>query len=504
MKKKLAVAVTVALLAFPLGTTLAMAETTIITTTAPATTATDITTAEVAVSAYEAGPITTLAEVATVDGLKAAADTAVGAVGDEAAKTAFELRIINRAVSIVTVKTTLQAEVAVAAYEAGSITTLAEVTTTEGLKTAADTAVAAVGDGVVKTALELRITTRAAAIATAKPTLQAESAVVAYEAGPITTLAEVTTAEGLKTAADTAVAALGDGVVKTAFELRVTTRTAAIATAKTALTPVVDDNGNPVTPANWFTDLISKLQLALTFDPARKCQLNQQHALAKLAEAQKLTMEGKTEAAQISLNQYTDKITKAQAFLDSVKDPTSEAAITLAKAISNVDSNNIQVLSNLIDKLPPQAAQKLALNVVRSMEKAVKNTQKKEAVVAPEVIPAVTPVATAETERKFMKKEAKVALEEFKKAINEKGKIQIINHEEKDNEILNEVKLSTTKQEESEQKLESQGQVTLARVNPVKAQTGLTLRAPENHKDNRNKQEDDNKDKGGDNRPVHK
>ena len=379
MKKNITVAVTVALMAFPLSSTLALAnglpntQVLAATTTAPATTTLEVgDIAETAVAAYEAGPITTLAEVATAEGLKAAADTAVAAVTDVEAQTAFKLRVTNRADAIASAKIALQG-------------------------------------------------------------VAAEAAVAAYEAGPITTLAEVTIVEDLKVAADTAVAAVTNVEAKTAFELRVTNRAEAIATAKTALNAlVVDVDGNEVTPATTFSDLIDNLQLALSFDPARKSELNKRHALKKLAQAQKLMKDGDIEASQNSLNEYTDKIAKAQAFLLEVEKTDSKTAETLAKALVNADSNNIQVLSNLIDKLPPQAAQKLALNVVRSMEKAVTKMQTEDA----KVLPATTPLTTPVNDKKILEKQAQVALDNFKKSLNQKGKIDIkeLDQDKNDNE----------------------------------------------------------------------
>lgn len=289
-----------------------------------------------------------------------------------------------------------------------------------------------------------------------------EAAVAAYGAGPISTLAEVATAEGLKAAADTAVAALVNGEAKTAFEVRVTTRAAAIATAKTALTvPVVDPDGKIVIPSTQFSDFIDKLQLALAFDPAHKGELNKRHALRKLAQAQKLMKDGNIEASRICFNEYKDKIAKAQAFLLEAEDPNSATAKTLAIALANVDAKNIQVLSDLVVKLPPQAAQKLALNVVRTMDKAVIKIQKEEAKVAP----VVTPV---DTEKKQLEKQAKAALTEFKTSVNGKDKIT-------DQKAKSEVK----------QKFENLSH--------------LNFRTSDNNKDDRNKQGNRDKDKGGDN-----
>lgn len=315
----------------------------------------------------------------------------------------------------------LQAETAVSAYESVPITTLTEITAAEGLKAAADTAVAAVTDESAKEAFKLRVTHRAAAIAIAKTVLQAEAAVSAYESAPITTLSEITTAEGLKAAADTATAAVADVTAKKAFEQRITNRAAAIAKAKTLLTPVVDDSGNTVSPENWLTELIGKLQLALTYDPAQKAKLNEKHALAKLAEAQKLMKAEKSEAAQNCLKEYSDKITQAQEFLEQVKDPNSEAAKNLAAALVNVNSNNVQVLGNLLDKLPPQAAQKLALNVVRSMDKAVQKIEKENTPAETKTTPVTTATTSAKNDA-ALKKQAQVALENFKKSLKQKDK----------------------------------------------------------------------------------
>jgi len=506
MKKKIAHAVTVALLAFPLSAALTMADTTIPNTTASISTPTDTTLvlqAEAAVAAYEVGPITTLAEIATAEGLKATADKAVAEVDDLTTETAFEHRVKNRTAAIATAKTVLQAEAAVAAYEVGPITTLEEITKVEGLKAAAVRAVAEVDNLTTKTAFKLRVENRTAAVANAKTVLKAEAAVAAYEVGPITTLAEIAKAEGLKAAAVRAVATVDDGTTKTALELRITKRAATIATAKTTAAPVVDSNGNTVKPANWLTDFIGKLQLALTSDPAGKCELNERHALAKLAEAQKLMKAGKSEAAQICVNQYTDKIAKAQEFLDQVKDPTSETAKTLDKALVNVNSNNIQVLGNLLDKLPPQAAEKVALNVVRSMEKAVTKIEKEEAKATLETTSATKPVLTSVTDSKILKNKTKVALEDFKNSLNQKGKIHIEDQNEQDNRDKNVVEQSKhlTPQIQSST-LKQPIHLTVA---PVKPQLSPTVTPSSEHNTgDRSTHREDEKNKGGDNKDNHR
>lgn len=63
----------------------------------------------------------------------------------------------------------------------------------------------------------------------------AESAVAAYEAAPIRTLAEVVIAEGFKPAAELAVTAVTDVIQKSVFENRIIARTSAVSSAKAAL-----------------------------------------------------------------------------------------------------------------------------------------------------------------------------------------------------------------------------------------------------------------------------
>lgn len=146
----------------------------------------------------------------------------------------------------------------------------------------------------------------------------------------------------------------------------------------TTLPPILDANGKPVNPGTlpdsplyWLSNLIGKIQVFLTFDPVKKVALEENQALQKLAAAQKMVEKGKPELAQKALGEYTEKVQETQKFFEQIKDPNSATAQTLQKAMAQVDANNIQVLSGLLDKLPPQAAEKLAVNIVRSMEKAV-------------------------------------------------------------------------------------------------------------------------------------
>lgn len=142
------------------------------------------------------------------------------------------------------------------------------------------------------------------------------------------------------------------------------------------LPPVVDAKGQTVQPANWFINLIQSLQLAITYDPAKKAAFVHMQALQKLATVEKYDKARNPEATQNAINEFDNKIIQAQEFLEQVKDPNSEKAMALESALVQVTANNIQILNGLLTKLPPLAAKKVALNIVRSMERVVNNQAK--------------------------------------------------------------------------------------------------------------------------------
>jgi len=151
----------------------------------------------------------------------------------------------------------------------------------------------------------------------------------------------------------------------------------------TPLPPVQDGDGNTVQPGTqpdspfyWLVQLVQKVQLALTFDPAKKAAWLERHALEDLAAAKRLAQDGKTDAAQKALNAYADKVERATQFLDQLKDPNSAAAQTVVAALEKSHAANVAVLTGLLDKLPPQAAERVALNVVKALEKAVAKAEK--------------------------------------------------------------------------------------------------------------------------------
>ena len=202
-------------------------------------------------------------------------------------------------------------------------------------------------------------------------------------------------------------------------------------------TTVVDSNGQTVTagtlpdsPLYWFTNLFEKLQLALTFDPAKKASLIEHQALEKLADACEMNKKGKHKEAQQALENYTSKITAAQDFLTQVKDPTSAKAQILIAALSKIQASNISVLTGLLDKLPPQApqaAQKVALNVVRSLEKAVEKqspvTVAGQVYNPSQIKPNEDKDKEDDQDQAKNKKDIKIALETLRHDLEQKGTV---------------------------------------------------------------------------------
>ncbi|TGE34510.1 DUF5667 domain-containing protein [Desulfosporosinus sp. Sb-LF] len=247
-----------------------------------------------------------------------------------------------------------------------------------------------------------------------------------------------------------------------------TTTSSAINGTTGTTTTVVDANGNPVAAENWFTELIGKIQLLLTFDPAKKALINENHAVAKLAEANQLLQKGDQNGAVDCFTEYSNRISQAQDFVNQINDPNSDAAKTLAIALSNVNTNNIRVLAGLLDKLPPQAAQRLALNIVRSMEKAVTKLHEEGAVptasttstsatststststTTPPTTETTTAPATA-PDTKALEKQAKIALKEFKKSLNKSVELHVEDQDQdeqdQDNNDQNEHAVNQTAQ----------------------------------------------------------
>jgi len=271
---------------------------------------------------------------------------------------------------------------------------------------------------------------------------------------------------------------------------------------------VVDADGNEVDPATWLSDLIVKLKMALSFDPARKVELSEQMALAKLSKAHKLMTEGKTEECQIAFNEYTNKITEAQEFLEQIEDPESEKAQKLTIALTNVNHNNIEVLGNLLDKLPPQAAQKLALNVVRSMEKAVTKMEKQEAklakVTAPETTtPTTDPETTPVNENKALEKQAKEALKEFKLSLKQKGKIHLDDENQDDQDRYHDQDRDHDQDNDDKNDVASRQKPTMTNSQPTSVTVAPVKLQPESksvrsfEQDNRNWNKKDEKSKDG-------
>lgn len=148
-------------------------------------------------------------------------------------------------------------------------------------------------------------------------------------------------------------------------------------------TQILDVNGEPVdtgilpdSPLYWLSVIFQKLQVALTFDKTEKVALIEEQALENLAEAAVMIEEDQSEDAEVTLNAYSEKIAAALEYVNAM-DPNSEDGQKLLTALTARNSSNVQTLGNLLDKLPPQAAQRVAVNVVRTMTKSIEKYDKK-------------------------------------------------------------------------------------------------------------------------------
>lgn len=144
------------------------------------------------------------------------------------------------------------------------------------------------------------------------------------------------------------------------------------------LPPVLDANGQQVSPGTlptspfyWLANIIQHIQLFLTFDPAQKVSLTEHQALQKLAAAREMVKEGKMDIAQKVMKDYTQNVTETQNLSVKLKDPNSQVVQNLETALAKADAANLPVLSQLLDRLPQQAAQQIAENVLKSMQKDV-------------------------------------------------------------------------------------------------------------------------------------
>ena len=210
-------------------------------------------------------------------------------------------------------------------------------------------------------------------------------------------------------------------------------------TATQKIASIIDENGDEVDPGTlpdsplyWLTNLIDKLQVALTFDPVKKAKLEEDQALEKLAAAPKLCEKGKNELAEECINDYYAKVEKAKEFLATVEDQNSEEAQNLLAAMENTKAKNIEALGVLLEKLPPQAAAKVALNIVRSMEKAVDQLSEEQQ----DSIQRHVENAAKKIEQQDLKEETKAALKEFKNSLQLKKTEREANKDNKDKESV--------------------------------------------------------------------
>ena len=197
-----------------------------------------------AIDGYVGASLKTLLEVTTAEGLEATAQAKVNAVTDPKAKTVLQKRIDDQKIVVAAAKTELtvqdDATKVIDGYVGAPLKTLLEVTTAEGLEATAQAKVNAVTDAKAKVALQKRIDDQKVVVATAKTELTAQKeatkAIDGYIGASLTTLEEVTTAEGFEATAQAKVNAVTDATAKAALQKRIDDQKVIVTTAKTELT----------------------------------------------------------------------------------------------------------------------------------------------------------------------------------------------------------------------------------------------------------------------------
>ena len=214
----------------------------------------------------------------------------------------------------------IQADYTPASWAAYQTFVAANVVTTSNTQAQVDTAAVA-----ITTAQGSLITLAAQAIA---DQATATAVVAAYEAAPITTLTEVTTAEGLKAGAIAAVAIVTDATINPALTLRINNRAATIATARLALQAIADATAavTTATLSNLPADLAAAQALVLA-----------------LPAADQVALQASIDAVQIVINTNTN--TTAQLAITN-----ATAAVTLAE--TSKTQANINAAQLLINGLP--------------------------------------------------------------------------------------------------------------------------------------------------------
>lgn len=142
--------------------------------------------------------------------------------------------------------------------------------------------------------------------------------------------------------------------------------------------PVVDVNGKPVaagilpdSPLYWLTNVIEKIQVWFTFNPAQKVALVQAQALEKLAVAQEMAAKGKGQLAGQALADFVGKEKEAGQFAEQMKGTQAGTFQQLQAGLAKTYAGNIEVIAGLLKTLPPQTASQTTENVAHSLAKTV-------------------------------------------------------------------------------------------------------------------------------------
>ena len=150
------------------------------------------------------------------------------------------------------------------------------------------------------------------------------------------------------------------------------------------LAPLVSAQGELPSPGSKKGDLLYGLdralegvQLALTFDKVSKARLHYKFAEERLAEAQALSEEGKTELTEATLEDYEGSLAETNTQLEDAI-ATGEDPTEVTNQISERNFLHIEILTKIRGKVPAAARERIENVIERAVETQASAIEKLE------------------------------------------------------------------------------------------------------------------------------
>lgn len=191
-----------------------------------------------------------------------------------------------------------------------------------------------------------------------------------------TTITQTTSTDTTTTSSTDTTSSATDTTTTSSINTNATTSTDTTSTTPTDTTTTSTDTTTS-TSTDSLTQLINKLQTILAANSTTQTDA------ASTTQTDTTLVSGDTQETQVPFHGNTKNLEAAQAFLAEITATDSETMQKLELALSKTPAKNIETLAGLLDKLPAQASEKVALNIVRSMEKSIAKMEKINEVTLP-------------------------------------------------------------------------------------------------------------------------